>query len=190
MLFRSRLLRQAALLLHQQEVLKEMAQLVRGKEADIDLVHAALLIARLDNDELDVEAYRREVERLAKKLAARLPKDADDKAKLATLNKYLFTERGFHGSRADYYHRANSYLNEVLDDREGLPIALSVLYMELGRRVGLNIQGVGLPGHFVVKHVPAKGAEQLIDVFDGDDWTSEIDNDFWTADDEIETRVW
>ena len=81
----------------------------------------------------------------------------DETAKREALNKYLFTERGFHGSRGDYYNRANSHLSEVLDDREGLPITLSVLYIELGRRLGLKIEGVGMPGHFVVRHVPAKG---------------------------------
>ena len=61
---------------------------------------------------------------------------------------------------------ANSYLNRVIDDREGIPVTLSVLYMELGGRLGLDIRGVGLPGHFVVKHVPGEGDEQLIDVFE------------------------
>ncbi len=78
-----------------------------------------------------------------------------------------FTERGFHGSRGDYYNRSNSYLSEVIDDREGLPITLSVLYIELARRLGVRLEGVGLPGHFVVRHVPAKGEAQLIDVYEG-----------------------
>ena len=96
-----------------------------------------------------------------------LPAEADDAARLETLRKYLFEENGFHGSRGDFYNRANSYLNEVLDDREGLPITLSVVYMELARRVGLDVAGVGLPGHFVIAHVPKEGERQLIDVFDG-----------------------
>src|SRR5207237_6577712 len=123
-------------------------------------------VAQLDNDELDVEAYRREVDRMARKLTAALPAKADDKAKLAALNKFLFEERGYHGSRSDYYNRSNSYLNEVIDDREGLPITLSVLYMELARRLGLNVVGMPLPGHFVVRHEPAGGKAQLIDVYD------------------------
>jgi regulator of sirC expression with transglutaminase-like and TPR domain len=126
-----------------------------------------LLVARLDNEDIDVDAYVRELERMADELAASLPADADDQDKLAALKEYLFEENGFHGSRGDYYHRANSYLNEVLDDREGLPITLSVVYIELARRVGLRIEGVGLPGHFVVRHVPDGGEPQLIDVFDG-----------------------
>jgi regulator of sirC expression with transglutaminase-like and TPR domain len=160
-------LRQLAQAVHQKRVQAKLVKLLAGKEEEIDLARAALLLARLDNDEVDVDAYLREIDRLGKEAAAGLAKDADDKARLEALNKYLFTQRGFHGSRGDYYHRSNSYLNEVIDDREGLPITLSVLYMELGRRLGLKIVGVGLPGHFIVKHVPAKGEGQLIDVYDG-----------------------
>lgn len=160
-------LRKLAAVVHGKRVQGDMLRVLAVKEPDIDLVHAALLIARLDNDELDVKAYRAEVERLAKRLAADLPKDADAKTKLAALNKFLFADRGFHGSRGDYYNKANSYLNEVLDDREGLPITLSVLYMELGRRIGLPLEGVPLPGHFMVRHVVEKGDGELIDVFDG-----------------------
>src|SRR5437879_5597774 len=104
---------------------------------------------------------------MAKKLAAALPAKADDAAKLAALNKFLFAERGYHGSRSDYYHRSNSYLNEVIDDREGLPITLSVLYMEIARRLKLTVVGVPLPGHFVVRHEPKGEAPQIIDVFEG-----------------------
>jgi regulator of sirC expression with transglutaminase-like and TPR domain len=160
-------LRRLAVAVHQKQVEAELAKLTRGKDEDVDLVHAALLVAKLDNDEVDVDAYLDEVARMARDLAASLPKGADEKAKLAALNKFLFEEHGFHGSRGDYYHRSNSYLNEVIDDREGLPITLSVLYIELARRLGLSVVGVALPGHFVVKHVPAKGEARLIDVFEG-----------------------
>lgn len=160
-------LHRLAAAVHERNVLDELMRVLRGKEEDIDLLHAALLIARLDNEEVDVGAYRREIERMAERIAGRLPKNAGDKARLAALDKYLFEERGFHGSRGDYYNRSNSYLSEVLDDREGIPITLSVLYIEMGRRLGVRLEGVGLPGHFVVRHVPAKGESQLIDVYEG-----------------------
>jgi regulator of sirC expression with transglutaminase-like and TPR domain/S1-C subfamily serine protease len=160
-------LRELAVAVHHRSVLKELERVAAGKDEDIDLVHAALLIARLDDEELDVQAYRRQVERLAKEVRAKLPKGANDEKRLQALNKELFTERGFHGSRGEYYHRANSYLNRVLDDREGLPITLSLLYLELGRQLGLKLEGVGLPGHFVVRYVPAAGATWLIDVYEG-----------------------
>jgi serine protease Do len=160
-------LRELAAAVHQRRVQAELSRMLQAKEEDIDLLHAALLIAQLDNEELDVAAYRRQVERMAGTVAAGLPPGADDKAKLTALNKYLFAEQGFHGSRADYYNRANSYLDAVIDDREGLPISLSVLYMELARRLKLRVVGVGLPGHFVVRHAPARGEPQLLDIFDG-----------------------
>ena len=98
------------------------------------MFHAGLLLSKLDNEDLDVDAYRAELARMARELAESLPKEADEKAKLAALRKYLFEDNGFHGSRADYYNRSNSYLNEVLDDREGIPITLAAVYMELGAR--------------------------------------------------------
>ena len=160
-------LRQLAVAVHCRAVNDALAKALAGKEEDIDLFHAALLIARLDNEELDVDAYRKELERMAQEIRGGLAKDADDEARLAALQKYLFVENGFHGSRHDYYNRSNSYLNEVLDDREGLPITLSVLYMELARRLGPKVVGIGLPGHFVVHYVPPKGAQRLLDVYEG-----------------------
>ena len=88
-------------------------------------------------------------------------------ARLAALTKYLFEDNGFHGSRTEYYHRANSYLNRVIDDREGIPITLSILYIELAKRLELQVLGIGLPGHFMVKHLAKDGTEQLVDVFEG-----------------------
>src|SRR5262249_7517506 len=96
-------LRDLAQAVHQQKVFAELTKATQGKDEEIDLLHAALLVARLDNDDLDADAYRKEVERMARELTAALPKDADEKAKLAALDKYLFAERGFHGSRTEYY---------------------------------------------------------------------------------------
>jgi serine protease Do len=166
-------LREAALQLHHQRTLNELAQATKGAQEKIDLVAAALLLAKLDNEELDVEAYRKEVDRLARLIAEELPKDAAPEQKLAALNRFMFQERGFHGSRMEYYSRSNSYLNEVIDDREGIPITLSLLYMELARRLELNVVGVGLPGHFVVRHEPPDGKKQLIDVFESGKFLSD-----------------
>ncbi len=160
-------LRNLAKAAHEHHVVEELAAALAGEEKEVDLFRAGLLVARLDNEDVEVDAYVRELERMADELKASLETDATDQQKLDALKKYLFDENGFHGSRGDYYHRANSYLNEVLDDREGLPITLSIVYIELARRIGLSIEGVGLPGHFVVRHVPAEGEPQLIDVFEG-----------------------
>jgi serine protease Do len=147
-------------------VAAELTRLAGPEVAKIDLLRAALTIARLDEDDLDVEAYVKYVDRMAAEIKQKLPENPTSTQKLAALDEYLFRDNGFHGSRTDYYHRANSYLNRVIDDREGLPITLAVLYIELGSRLGLKIEGVGLPAHFVVRHVPPDGPAQLIDVFD------------------------
>lgn len=152
---------------HRRSVEQQLVAELKQADDKCDLVRAALLVAKLDNPELDVLAYVQEVDRMAGEIRASFKKDSDESAKLAALNRYLFTENGFHGSRGDYDNRANSYLNEVIDDREGLPITLSVLYMELGRRVGLNIVGLGTPGHFMVRHVPKKGEPIVVDPFEG-----------------------
>jgi regulator of sirC expression with transglutaminase-like and TPR domain len=167
---RAERLLQLADAVHAAKVRGELADLLQRPEAEIDLLRAALLVARLDNEELDGDAYVAVVDRMADEIRETFPADAGDPARLAALDKYLFEELGFHGSRTSYYHRSNSYLNEVLDDREGLPIMLSLLYIELSRRLDLKVVGVGLPGHFIVRHEPvdgdARGEAVLIDPFD------------------------
>jgi serine protease Do len=158
--------RQVAAAVHERRVLDELGQELSKEEGQIDLLHSALLIARLDNAELDVPAYRAHFARMCGELRSRLPAESDDSAKLAALDDFLFNHNGFHGSRGDYYNRRNSYINDVLDDREGLPITLSLVYVELAQRIGVNVVGIGLPGHFVVAWQPEKGESQLIDVFD------------------------
>ena len=153
-------MRKLAETVQERAVLKALDRALQGNEDKIDLLQAALLIARLDNADVDVDAYRAEVERMAGHIKASLPKGADEAAKLKALNQYLFTDRGFHGSRGDYYNRANSHMSEVLDDREGLPITLSVLYMELGRRLGIKDgrRGNARPFHRPLR--PSQGRRQ------------------------------
>jgi regulator of sirC expression with transglutaminase-like and TPR domain len=163
----SQQLKKLAQTVHHRRVEKELTGLLdKPHDDEIDLFHAALLVALLDNDEIDVAGYRQELDRMAREIAREYAAEADEPTRLAALNKYLFDEHGFHGSRGDYYHRSNSYVNEVLDDREGLPITLSVIYIELARKIGLKVVGVGLPGHFMVRHEPVQGDSQLIDVYE------------------------
>lgn len=159
-------LRLVAEAVRQAQVREKLVKALEGPEEKIDLLTAALLVAKLDNEDVDVADYCRQVDRMAADIAGSLPADADDRTRLAALDRFFFAESGFHGSRSEYYHRANSHLNAVLDDREGLPITLSVVYMELARRLKLTIEGVGFPGHFVVRYRPAEGDSRLIDVFD------------------------
>lgn len=157
-------LRELAMVVHYRRVEKQLAAALKQPEDKIDLLHTALLIAWLDNDELDVEVYRHQFRRMTEDLV--LAKDANEATRLQALKDHFFKVLRFHGSRIDYYNRSNSYLNEVIDDREGLPISLSVLFMEMARRAQLTVVGVGLPGHFVVRHEPKQGKSQLIDVFE------------------------
>lgn len=157
--------RKLAANLQLKRTLSELQTVLTSKDDQFDLLRAGLLISRLDSPELEMNAYIKEVERHARKAQADLPRDVTEATKLAALNRYLFDEQGFHGSRTDYDNRSNSYLNEVLDDREGLPISLAVLYIEIARQMGLNVVGVGMPEHFLVRHEPREGAPQLVDVF-------------------------
>ena len=161
-------LRKLAATLHRESVQADLVAALEKPEPEIDLFHAALLIARLDNPDLDVEPYRQQAADMAGEISAKLPTTPDDTTRLAALKQYLFAENGFHGSRSDYHNQANSYLNAVLDDREGLPITLSILFMELAGRIGLRgVTGLPLPGHFMVRFSPRDGPDQIIDAFNG-----------------------
>ncbi len=163
---RAQRMRELAVAVHARRTQQELADELAKKPKDFDLLRAALLLSRIDNEEVDVDVYLEEVDQLVADIKDEVPDDASEKDRLATLDRFLFEQLGFHGSRTNYYHRSNSYLNEVIDDREGLPITLSVLYMELARRLDLKVVGVGLPGHFVVRFEPQEGESKLIDVFE------------------------
>jgi serine protease Do len=165
--------------LHQQRVIQAMLEEFAVEDAEVNLLETSLLVAYLSDPTLIVGDYIAELDRMAVELEENLEVVAgnaginggaiSERQKLELLGLYLFEQNGFHGSRSDYNDKSNSFLNRVLDDREGLPISLSIVYMELGRRVGLNFEGVPLPGHFVVRHLPARegAVPQLVDVFEG-----------------------
>ena len=153
--------------LHEQSVQEELLKALSGTDEKNDLFHAALLLAKLSNEEIDTVHYQNTLDEFARQITASLPKEAKPEQITERLRRFLFEENGFHGSRGDYYNRANSYINEVIEDREGIPITLSILYIELAARLGLKVVGIPLPGHFVVEHRPKEGKPQLIDVFDG-----------------------
>lgn len=146
------------------QTIKELGSVMASSEPN-QLVHASMLLAQMDNPEMDLAVYFVKIDQMVSDIRASFPKDANAVQKRNRMHRYLFKENGFHGSRSEYYHPANSHLHRVIDDREGLPITLSILYMELGRRLGLKFEGVGLPGHFVVRHI-FEGETQLIDVFE------------------------
>ncbi len=130
---------------------KQLSEQEDKQAVSLDLINAALIIASVDEQDINIEAYLRQVERMVDDIRSQLADNASPDEVRKALNHYLFEDNGFHGARFDYYNRANSYMNRLLDDREGLPITLSVLYMALGKRLGLQIDGVGIPGHFIVR---------------------------------------
>lgn len=116
-----------------------------------DLAEGALLLAAHEYPQLDIDACLRRLQDMADTLRKRLRPDISPSETLIALNHYLFGELGFRGNVADYYDPRNSYLNDVMERRLGIPISLSVLYIDVGRRLGLPLDGVSFPSHFLVK---------------------------------------
>ena len=130
----------------------------------VDLARASLAVAREEYPELDEGHYLRALDELASGVHAGLPSGASPERKVGRLNSYLFHELGYSGNQTDYYDPRNSFLNEVLDRRTGIPLTLCIVYMEVGRRCGLRVDGVGFPGHFLCK-VQLDGGELVVDPF-------------------------
>src|SRR5271156_2068823 len=125
--------------------------LADNPSAPLDLAELALQLAHDEYPDLDVEAYLNELAGMAHE--ARTLLRGDLPARVRGLCRYLFHDMGFRGNLQAYYDARNSYFNDVLDRRTGIPISLSAVVMAVGARAGLNIAGVGLPGHFVVKAI-------------------------------------
>jgi regulator of sirC expression with transglutaminase-like and TPR domain len=146
--------------------LEPFAQLIARGDERIDLARACLLIAQDAYPGLDVERYLGEIERMASRLRGRLAQGCGAEQRVVALNQFLYDELGFWGNTDDYYDPRNSYLNEVIERKTGIPITLSILYMELGRRVGLPLEGVSFPGHFLVR-LRLRGGMLVLDPFAG-----------------------
>jgi regulator of sirC expression with transglutaminase-like and TPR domain len=166
--------------------LLRFSALIARPEAELDLAEGALLIADVAYPALAHWRYLRQLDELAAAVRAELNPELDPMGKephpparlatreqaergLAALRAVLAEREGFHGNREHYYDAGNSFLNRVLERRTGLPITLSVVYLEVARRAGLPLCGVGLPAHFVVKWpLPeAQGGDIFMDPFHG-----------------------
>ena len=130
---------------------ERFATLLERDEADIDLGRAALLFAQVEHPDLDVDGYLCRFDAMAADLRPRIGSGEEPGRVAETIAEYLFRELGFAGNETDYYDARNSYLNEVLDRRTGIPISLAAIYLELGKRLELPFEGVGFPGHFLVR---------------------------------------
>lgn len=142
--------------------LQRFADLVTRDQ--FDLAEACFLIGTDIAPGLDIAAGLAQLEAIAESIRTRLPADAFAEQRLVALNRTLFDEMGFRGNTENYYDPRNSYLHEVLARRTGIPITLSVLYIEIGRRIGLPLYGVSFPGHFLVKLRVSRG-QLVLDPF-------------------------
>ncbi len=124
---------------------------VRRPEPTLDLARAALLVAAESDPRVDIDGQLHTLDSWAAELRARLEPDWNNLQKLARLRNFVFEELGFRGDHQDYFSPSNSLLHEVMERRLGVPLTLSIIFMELGWRIGIPFEGVGFPGHFLVR---------------------------------------
>lgn len=148
--------------------------LIAAGEADLDLAEASLVIAQEEYPLLDPAPYLAKLGEISDRVRRLIADRSDPSACIAALNQALFDDEGFSGNETDYYDPRNSFLNEVMDRRTGIPITLSLLYMETARRAGLPVVGIGLPGHFIVRYL-VPGRHYWIDPFHHGALMSEAD---------------
>jgi regulator of sirC expression with transglutaminase-like and TPR domain len=132
----------------------------------IPLARAALLMAKEEYPDLDVDKCLEQIAELAREAEPIVQAGNDTVERVQLLSDFLFTQKGFAGNRDEFADPRNSFLNDVLERRLGIPITLSLIYIEIGRRLGLNLFGVSFPAHFLVKAVDERG-ELIIDPFNG-----------------------
>lgn len=139
---------------------------IAQSDENMNLALAAMLIALDEYPHLNIQKYLGKIEWLTKRIEQEINFSIESHPLQAVekINRVLFDVEGFCGNKENYYDPRNSYLNEVLDRRTGIPITLSVLYKEIGNRLGLRIDGVGMPGHFLTK-VFHQGRQVFIDPF-------------------------
>ena len=146
-------------------VREQFLRMIARPDDELDLASAALLIAKEEYPALDVSEYRSRLDRLAERARPRMQGiDGNPFAVIDALNTCLFVEEGFRGNTDEYFDPRNSFLNEVLDRKRGIPITLCVIYMEVAARLGYSMRGVGFPGHFIVRHA-TEGRDILIDPY-------------------------
>jgi len=145
---------------------RRFRMLIHLPEEELPLADAAFCIAWEDQGIGEPEVVLQQLDAIAGTVRLRLEDLTQPHEVIAALNAYLFTELGFRGNVADYHNPANSFLDRVLETRTGLPIVLSVIYMEVGWRLGLPISGVALPGHFITRYSTCN-EEIFVDPFNG-----------------------
>lgn len=157
----------ARILLHEIRI-EELCERLSGvlSDGDCDLETASVLLARIENPEVDGSTIIGELDRLGDLVADELASCQGPRQRAEVLGRVLAEREGFNGNADDYYEPKNSFINHVLQQRLGIPISLSAIYMMVGRRAGLSLRGVGMPCHFLVQF-ETDGETFFIDPFGG-----------------------
>jgi regulator of sirC expression with transglutaminase-like and TPR domain len=153
---------------------QRFAEMVKAGEEKLDLAEAALVISQEEYPLLQTLPYTVRLDALANHVKGAIGVRHEPLVGIGAMNRELFEEEGYVGNKDDYYDPRNSFLNEVMDRKIGIPITLSLLYMEVARRAGLPVAGIGLPGHFIVRYL-APDRSYWIDPFHQGAFLSEED---------------
>jgi regulator of sirC expression with transglutaminase-like and TPR domain len=124
---------------------------VNQPDEQISLAKAALFFAKTQYPDLNPDIYLNKLDAISSILQDKLPDNSYPLKIIQTINQYLFEELRFTGNSRDYYDPRNSYLNEVLDRKLGIPLSLSILYLEIAQRLNFPMVGIGMPGHFLIR---------------------------------------
>ncbi|WP_353931229.1 SirB1 family protein [Okeanomitos corallinicola TIOX110] len=141
-------------------------QEIQQPDESINLAKAALYISQEEYPDIDPEEYLNALDTMATELEERLPSSRYPLRIIQSINQYLYDELGFTGNKGDYYDPRNSFFNDVIERRTGIPITLALVYMEVGKRIDFPMVGIGMPGHFLIRPDIAD-IEIFVDAFNG-----------------------
>jgi regulator of sirC expression with transglutaminase-like and TPR domain len=138
---------------------------VNQPDREINLSKSALYIAQIEYPDLDIDRYLQVLAEMSSEVVQRLPATHYPLKVIQIINQYLYTELNFHGNERDYYNPRNSFLNDVIDRRTGIPITLAVVYLHIAKSIDFPMVGIGMPGHFLIRP-NFENAGIFVDVFD------------------------
>jgi regulator of sirC expression with transglutaminase-like and TPR domain len=133
-------------------------------DREIDLSKAALYIAQIEYPDLEIDRYLETLDLMGAAVTKKLPETQYPLKVIQVINEYLYTDLQFHGNESDYYNPRNSFLNDVIDRRTGIPITLAIIYLHIAKSIDFPMVGIGMPGHFIIRP-NFEDAGIFIDVF-------------------------